>query len=117
MGAFDTVMTVEHKGLETRRAVAVIKNRNGAQGAIGTFTLVPVVLGKDEDGDDITSMVVSMGGKETILPKEDNKNTKALNEAFGFGFITDGVLIDGREAVSYEVVRGYFKHRSLSSQP
>lgn len=49
---------IEVNRIESQRWVKVSKSKDGEDGAEYPFKLVPVLLGQDEDGDDITSCVV-----------------------------------------------------------
>lgn len=57
----DYVLEVVREGTDPVRQLSVTKSRDGEQKDLGAFTLRPVVLGKDEDGDDEITMRVSTG--------------------------------------------------------
>lgn len=51
-----------------RRSVSVTKLKDGRDGGSLSFNLHTVVLGEDEDGDDITSCIVEYTGTERVTP-------------------------------------------------
>jgi archaellum biogenesis ATPase FlaH len=74
------------------RSISVTKLKDGQDGAQIGFKLHTVILGEDEDGDDITSCIVeytntgraTKGKGATIGPKE-RQILMVLNEVFGLG--------------------------------
>lgn len=61
IGGVDYIIEIKRDGRDNLRRVELSKARDCEQRPIGAFTLLPVHLGDDEDGDPITSMTVSMG--------------------------------------------------------
>jgi hypothetical protein len=81
----------------------VTKLKDGRDGAQFSFRLLDVVLGTDEDGDDITSCIVEFGGaisrKKRVKPVRGNIEKLVLStvhELLGFGAesITQKSVID-----------------------
>tara|TARA_R110002049_G_scaffold45975_1_gene133815 strand:- start:5463 stop:6356 length:894 start_codon:yes stop_codon:yes gene_type:complete len=69
------------------RELALAKNRSGSDGPISAFDLVPVVLGKLEDGTDWGSVFVQPSRHKTThetrkKPNRPKKNERAFHEAF-----------------------------------
>jgi hypothetical protein len=71
-GAADVSMLVKQDARSEERTVEVKKNKNGPSGSLLAFKLRPVTLGKDGDGDDITTMVV----EETDAPQREKKERR-----------------------------------------
>jgi AAA domain/Bifunctional DNA primase/polymerase, N-terminal/Primase C terminal 2 (PriCT-2) len=55
----DVDMMVQFSSDEHERTAKITKNNDGAEGVLTRFKLEVVVIGKDEDGDDITTAIVS----------------------------------------------------------
>ena len=93
----DVVVRIERESGSHVRNVLLEKAKDGEEGELGSFTLERVVLGKDEDGDDITSCVVRLEDQTPEpAPKRPRPGTaagRALNEL-------EHLLIDGRSNVS-----------------
>lgn len=68
-GAADVMIEVTRNG--DYRLATIYKMKDGEEGASWNFKLRPVVLGMDEDGDDITSCVIEM-----VEPPESQKATE-----------------------------------------
>ena len=73
LGAVDTELKVEKIGIDHK--ITVTKQKEGESGLELGFTLTPVVLGLDEDGDDITSC--------TFEPSSVIANRKPKEESLG----------------------------------
>lgn len=109
----DYVIEIIRHDRATVREVELTKARDAEQRKLGSFTLVPVDLGVDEDGDAITSMSVSMGDAKSgpgRIPPHTEKFLEALEwcrEEF--------VDVDGRQGVEISVAKNAFKERKGGS--
>lgn len=97
------------------------KQRDKATGAVFAYTLQSVVLGTDEDGDDVTSAVVqATEAPAKRAPKLTGQALIAM-QAFGDALADHGVTKTGeafpsnRQCVSLENWREYCDRHSLSS--
>lgn len=61
----DYALEVFREGREAVRTLELTKARNAQQRALGSFTLVPCVIGKDERGRDVDTCTVSFGAVAT----------------------------------------------------
>jgi hypothetical protein len=77
------------------RAIKVTKLKDGQDGAQMGFKLHTVVLGEDEDGDDITSCIVEYGDVPAKL--KNDKGIKGKNKRLAFDKAHDliGLTTDG----------------------
>lgn len=73
----DYVMEIQRDGESVVRTLNLTKGRDAEQRSLGNFTLVPVPLGVDEDGDPIETMVLSVG-----TPSVDRGRPPAHAEKF-----------------------------------
>lgn len=102
--AVDTEIEVTRD--DNRRELKITKLKNGEDGATYPFRLTQVVLGQDDDGDDITSIVVDpLEGVHAVKRREPKgKNEKLVwtvvnNLAdLGDGPIATRDLLDGSKA-------------------
>lgn len=74
------------------RSISVTKLKDGQDGANIGFKLHTVILGEDEDGDDITSCIVEYTNtgratkeKGTVIGPKEKQILMVLNEVFGLG--------------------------------
>ena len=96
------------------REVELIKARDADQRKLGSFSLVPVHLGKDEDGEEITSMQVCMGDPSSG-PGRMPPHTETFLESLEWAK-EDSVVIDGKTCVEIGVARAMFKERKPGSK-
>jgi hypothetical protein len=68
----DVDLTVQFSGDKDTRSATIIKNNDGPEGVLTCFKLDLVVLGKDDDGDDITVAILS-----DEMPDADNDSSRA----------------------------------------
>ena len=81
--ALDVVIRIEREKDQPERRVYVEKAKDGIEGQIEGFTLKPVTLGLDDEGDPITSCVISPSKVRTKVPQRPSPTTgagKALTE-------------------------------------
>jgi AAA domain len=74
----DTVIEVEKNETSKTSIATVTKQRDGATGAAIVFKLRPVELGRDEDGDPITSCVIEPANNPTAIQKRKVSGTAKL---------------------------------------
>lgn len=67
----DVDLTVQFSGDKEARSATIIKNNDGPEGILTCFKLELVVLGKDEDGDDITVAILA-----DEMPDADSSRAK-----------------------------------------
>lgn len=95
--ACDVELQVE-RGKDTR-SITTSKMKDGQEGLSYIFNLHTVVLGQDEDGDDITSCIVEFKGPGKVVPEESKKKTgknelsllDAIHNVLGMGDVKAGV--------------------------
>lgn len=107
----DYVIEIDRDGKASTRNVELRKARNAPERALGSFSLVPVVLGQDSRGRAVSSCVVSMG---FAVPKDDDRmsgNAEIFMECLDFAIID--VLKTDPEATRAEngAIRDYFMER------
>lgn len=109
-GAVDCVLAIRRNGKDKVRQVELVKARDAEQRTLGSFSLLPVILGKDSKGRDITSMTVSMGEPETPASRM-TKHAPLLVEVIEWAGIESGRTIDGRVCVPKDTVWTIFQER------
>lgn len=62
----DVILTVARNGQAAARTLHCTKSRDSLEGPLGTFTLIPEVVGLDPEGDEVTACAVSM--REGVAP-------------------------------------------------
>jgi len=80
----DYVLEISRDGMSAVRTLEITKSRDADQRTLGSFTLIPKVIGTDEDGDTIETMVVSTGTGVGVddggrRPKHADKFLEALD--------------------------------------
>ena len=121
IGAADVILQIYREGKDPVRHIEIVKARNGPEGPLGSFTLLPVDLGPDPvSGQQRTTMTVSMGEamersdpKATRLPKHYDRFTQALDFAEG----EQGVMLDGEKWIPVEAAKGAFKDLTPDMSP
>jgi hypothetical protein len=99
-GASDVMLEVSR--FENERCVTVEKMKDGqGEGKSFGFKLHDVVLGRDEDGDDITSCIVEYGQTSDRKPRRANVKL-GDNEHTVLGVLHDLVGLDAAGQVQYE---------------
>lgn len=106
----DYVFTIERSGRDKVRKIELTKARDAEQRDLGSFSLVPVDLGKDSRGRPITSMTVSMGDVEAPIMRAA-KHAPMLIEAIEWAVIGAGREIDGKMCVKKTEVWTVFDER------
>lgn len=95
----DYVLEIRREGRGSVRNVELVKARDAEQRALGSFTLLPVDLGKDDRGRTITSMSVSMGEPETRVERE-TKHAPLAMQSVEWAEASGTVVIDGKSCVN-----------------
>ena len=121
----DVVIHVERERQAAERTVTLEKARDGEEGPLGGFTLKPVHLGLDQDGEPVTSCVLvptepSKAAKPK-MPKADSAADLALKEldhvllAGGGKHVPHDRIPDGAECVTADAWRAACKRKGLST--
>jgi hypothetical protein len=113
----DNVITIKRSG--SIRSVELFKARNAeAPRALGSFSLVPVELGRDERDRPITSMTVSMGEAAAAIEKDRNppKLVEKLLLAIGWLCQERPVKVEGVAYADEADVRHQFGELKEGSQ-
>lgn len=99
---------------ENDRAIKVTKLKDGQDGSQMGFKLHTVVLGEDEDGDDITSCIVEFG--EVSAKLKNDKGIKGKNKRLAFDKAHDliGLEKDG-EVTTEDLVAAMVAEMPLES--
>jgi hypothetical protein len=63
----DLILTVARNGHAQVRTLHCTKGRDSLEGPLGSFTLIPEVVGLDPEGDEVTACGVAMSDKVTAL--------------------------------------------------
>lgn len=95
--ACDVELQVE-RGKDTR-SITTSKMKDGQEGLSYIFNLHTVVLGQDQDGDDITSCIVEFKGPGKVVAEDRKKKTgknelsllDAIHNTIGMGDVKAGV--------------------------
>jgi hypothetical protein len=111
----DAILTLEQEGREKDRRLTLTKSRDAeCPRTIGAFRLEPVELGKDDRGRPIKTCRLA----ETIAgPAPKGSKVPArfelFNESLYWATLDEDevVIIDGKRAVEFEIVREIFKER------
>ncbi len=108
---------VREKGA-TLRDVHLSKARNAEQRPLGSFTLVPVKLGVDEKGREVTSAVVSTsdGPPRARVSQGAPKNAMLVMESIDWCVVDEGHEIDGVMCAEVEAVKAIFAERKPGSR-
>jgi hypothetical protein len=95
----DVVIRIERESGSPTRNVILEKAKDGEEGALSSFTLERVVLGRDNDGDEIASCVVGLcdcEGAGRLKPiKQGSVAGKALNELQQLVLDDQGEIAEG----------------------
>jgi hypothetical protein len=121
------VLRIDHKEGAPARELHVMKAKDGEEGPVGTFTLAVVKIGRDEDGDPISSCTVKPSDAPTARRKGERPSSgsaaaKALDELdhlviAGKGYKSGGHdrIPDGAFVVALDDWRAACRGRGLSA--
>lgn len=98
----DGVLEIYREGRDSLRRVEIVKVRNGEQRMLGTFSLLPVKLGKDEHGRDVTSATVTMGEPIKVSAKAPSRIEAFIN-AIEFTYVDAPKMVNGEAMVEKAV--------------
>jgi AAA domain len=108
----DVDMMVQFSGEKDQRVATIIKNNDGAEGLLTRYKLEVAVLGTDEDGDAITTAIISadqMDSEKDISRAKLNKTQRKAME-----MLERAIVDDGRDVpISSEYPRGAGKMVAL----
>jgi hypothetical protein len=91
----DYVMSIKREGTSAVREIEMSKSRDAETRSFGTFTLVPVVIGHDDDGKEIKTMTVSAGEPRIRETRAGQAHAEDAIQAVEFSLVENTVLIDG----------------------
>lgn len=98
--AADFVLKVAQDSGDVGRSITIEKNKDGADGELGSFVLDEIVVGEDAEGDVITSCVIQeaarLSKRGPKRPKRGSQSHKALEVLEGLINDGKGVRADGR---------------------
>lgn len=109
-GSADYVLEIDRPGASAVRDLHLLKARNAPQRILGSFTLVPVVLGEDDRGREVVSLTVSTGAPQTRMERAAG-NSEAFLEIVSDAVHNDGRLIEGDMVAPLDAVKASFKDR------
>jgi hypothetical protein len=108
----DVDMMVQFSGDKDQRIATIVKNNDGAEGLLTRYTLEVAVLGKDEDGDDITTAIIS--ADELISEKDISRANLNKTQRKAMEMLERAIVDDGREVpISSEYPQGVGKMVTL----
>ena len=114
-GSADYVMEVEREGTAAIRNLELTKARNAAQRTLGSFSLLPVVLGRDGRGREVSSLCVSAGATQSRTQKLSTLAQEWL-DLVSAAIYEQGEKIEGRPAVLSMDARSLYKDRKSGSK-
>jgi hypothetical protein len=108
----DVDMMVQFSGDKDQRVATIIKNNDGAEGLLTRYKLEVAVLGQDDDGDDITTAIISAdkmdSAKDINRAKLNNTQQRAME------LLERAIIDEGRDVpVSSEYPQGVGKMVTL----
>jgi hypothetical protein len=104
----DVDMMVQFSGEKDARVAEIIVNKDGAEGLLTRYKLELAVLGKDDDGDDITTAIISTDKLDTDREISRAKLNKTQRKAMEM--LERAIVDDGRDApISSEYPQGIGK--------
>ena len=112
----DYVMEITREGRDTLRKIDLVKARDAEQRMLGSFTLVPVVLGQDARGRDVTSMMVSMGEPVKDLGGHPPRQMESFAGALDYVYLSAAEVVEGESVAPIDLVRDEFKERTTGSK-
>jgi hypothetical protein len=110
----DYVLEISRKGKEKVRTIELTKARNAEERQVGSYTLVPVEIGKDSKDRPVVSMAVSMGERAPSVERK-SAHSELLVECVEHSLLDADAWIEevkGAPAVCVDDVRALFKMRS-----
>lgn len=106
----DYALEVEREGVKPVRNLRMVKSRDAEQGSIGSFTLVPVEIGKDEEGEAVVTMKVSTGAPvELRYAAKTPAHAEKAFEAIEHSTVEHGEVLLGDRVVEYRYAYERFK--------
>lgn len=114
-GSADYVLEIQREGSSSIRELAMTKARNAPERILGSFSLVPVVLGKDSRGREVSSLTVSSGAPQTKLEKVIGAQAEFL-DILAAAIYADGDTIDGKDWILEADARAAYRERKVGSK-
>lgn len=112
--AADYTLEIEQEKGSKIRELVLTKARDAEQRKLGTFTLLPVELGKDDRGRPITSMVISTGEVMSNAVRAAPHADKLI-EALEWATMEQGEDVGGKVGVEWSIARDIFAERKGGS--
>ena len=110
----DIDMMVQFSGEKDARVADIIVNKDGAEGLLTRYKLEIVVLGTDDDGDEITTAIISTDKLDSAKEVSRAELTKSQRKAMEM--LERAIVDDGRDApVSSEYPQGTGKVVTLDA--
>jgi hypothetical protein len=104
----DVDMMVQFSGEKDARIAEIIINKDGAEGLLTRYKLEVAVLGKDDDGDDITTAIISADKLDSA--KEISRATLTKTQRKAMEMLERAIVDSGQDApVSREYPQGLGK--------
>jgi hypothetical protein len=115
-GSADYMLEVRRDGDKTSvRDLELVKARNAPQRTLGSFTLVPVVLGHDSRGREVSSLCVSSGAPQTRTDRVANRGGEFM-ELMQIAEDDFGEVIEGKKVVPIEDAKEFYRERRQGSK-
>lgn len=97
------------------RDLELVKARNAPQRTLGSFTLVPVVLGHDSRGREVVSLCVSSGAAQTKTDRLASRGQE-FAELLQLAIDDYGEVIEGRRVAPIEEAKDFYRERRQGSK-
>lgn len=107
----DYALTITRQGQRPVREIEVTKSRDGECRVLGSFTLVPVVIGIDAKGRPVTTMTVSTGEPLVREAKRPSRHAAIVEDCFAIVHAVAPLTVRGRIMVERDRVRAEFNTR------
>jgi len=115
-GSADYMLEVRRDGDKTSvRDLELVKARNAPQRTVGSFTLVPVVLGVDSRGREVISLCVSSGAPQSRVDKVANRGAEFM-ELLQLCEDDIGEFIEGKKVMPIEDAKEFYRERRQGSK-
>lgn len=107
----DYVMAIKREGTAAVRDIEMNKSRDGETKMMGTFTLVPKVIGEDAKGRPLKTMIVSPGEPRIRESRAGSSFAALLIESVEWALIQGGEIVEGETWTEDELAKEIFASR------
>lgn len=114
-GSADYILEVIREGNGAIRDLELTKARNAPQRMLGSFSLIPVTLGKDDRGRDVQSLSVSSGEPQTRVQKVAGASQEFM-EILSAALYEQGEEIEGRQMILEAEAKSVYRDRKAGSR-